>query len=66
MVGGITLFFMAKAMTAASIPPAAPSKCPVMDLVELMATLVFSPNTVFIAMVSKRSLRSVEVPWALI
>ena len=39
MVGGIMPFFMAKIEAMASIAPAAPSRCPVMDFVELMFKL---------------------------
>ena len=48
----------------ASTAPAAPSRCPVMDLVELTATRVSAPNTCLIARVSARSPKGVEVPWA--
>ena len=36
MVGGTMLFFTARTQAIASKAPAAPSKCPVIDLVELM------------------------------
>ena len=46
--------------------PAAPSRCPVIDLVEETASLcACSPNTRLIARVSNLSLYCVEVPWAL-
>jgi hypothetical protein len=45
---------------------AAPSRCPVIDLVDEMARRrAWSPNVVLIAIVSRRSLNGVEVPWAL-
>ena len=48
-----------------SSPPAAPSRCPVIDLVELIATrFAWSPNTDLMAWVSNLSLRGVEVPCA--
>ncbi len=48
---------MASAVAIASIPPAAPSKCPVIDLVDETATLrACSPNTRLMAMVSDLSL----------
>ena len=54
------------AVAIASIPPAAPSRCPVMDLVEETASLrAWSPNTALMAFVSLASLNGVEVPWAL-
>src|SRR6266513_2443657 len=46
-------------------PPAPPSRCPVMDLVELMGTsLARSPNNLFSARVSMTSPSGVEVPCA--
>ena len=36
MVGGIKLLFMLKMEATASTPPAAPSRCPVIDFVELI------------------------------
>ena len=49
-------------------PPAAPRRCPVIDLVELITVfLAFSsPSAIFIALVSYLSLRPVDVPWAFI
>ena len=48
------------------IPPAAPSKCPVMDFVELTGIRwACSPNTCLMAFVSMAS-AIVDVPWALI
>ena len=50
----------------ASTTPAAPSRCPVIDLVELTATLrEWSPSARLIAIVSARSPSSVEVACAL-
>ena len=47
----------------ASIAPAAPSKCPVIDFVELMFNfLACSPNTSLIAFTSDMSPTGVEVP----
>ena len=47
--------------------PAAPSRCPVADLVELMLTLLkLSPNNLPIAFNSIISPSGVEVPWAFI
>lgn len=37
--GGTTSWAMAKTVATASTPPDPPNRCPVMDLVELMATL---------------------------
>jgi len=66
MVGGKTLFRTAKTDAASSTAPAAPSRCPVMDFVELMQSRrACSPKTVWIAIVSYLSLSGVEVPWAL-
>ena len=51
----------------ASTAPAAPSRWPVMDLVELTARrAAWSPNVVWMAAVSQASFIWVEVPWALI
>ena len=60
-------WYSASAVNAPSTPPAAPSKCPVMLLVELTMSPFFaqSPNTAFIALVSAMSPTGVEVPWAL-
>ena len=50
----------------ASKPPAAPSKWPVTDLVELTGTAeALSPSRRFSARVSARSPAWVEVAWAL-
>ena len=47
----------------ASIAPAAPNKCPVIDFVELTATSLYEyQNACLIANVSTLSLISVEVP----
>ena len=48
----------------ASTAPAAPSRWPVIDLVELTGG-ISSPNTWRMAAVSQASFRGVEVPWAL-
>src|SRR2546425_8588186 len=49
-----------------STPPAAPSMCAVIDLVELTGTFLASPpKTRLMAIVSVRSLYGVLVPWAL-
>ena len=49
-----------------SIPPAAPSVCPVIDLVELMASrYAWSPKSRLTAATSAASPNGVEVPWAL-
>ena len=53
-------------MNIVSMPPAPPSKCPVMDLVELMASeSAWAPKTLRMARLSILSLKCVEVPWAL-
>ena len=53
-------------MATASTPPAAPSRWPVIDFVELTASRrAWSPKTVLMARVSVVSLSSVDVPWAL-
>ena len=50
----------------ASRPPAPPSRCPVIDLVDEIASLrACSPKQRLIASVSSLSLYGVEVPWAL-
>ena len=48
----------------ASIAAAAPRRCPVIDLVELIDSLLaaFSPRAIFIAFSSFRSPAGVEVP----
>ena len=57
---------MASAVMPASMPPAAPSVWPVIDLVDDIASfLAWSPNTFLTAIVSFLSLRSAEVPCAL-
>ena len=59
-------WWMASTEKIASMPPAAPSRWPVIDLVEL--TIIFqawSPKARFIANVSARSPSGVEVPCAL-
>ena len=49
-----------------SMPPAAPSRCPVIDFVELTAILrTSSPKAFLSACVSTLSLSGVEVPCAL-
>ena len=58
-----------RAMTAAtaSIPPAAPRACPVMDLVEhrMARRASVSPRASLMAAVSDLSFRGVPVPWVL-
>ena len=66
IVGGTISFLIARTVNAASMAPAAPSKCPVIDLVELIARLyAWSPYILFIAIVSYLSFSGVEVPCAL-
>ena len=66
MVGGTSPRAMASAQIPVSTPPAAPSMCPVIDLVELTISLrAWSPNTFLMAVVSLTSFILVEVPWAL-
>src|SRR5450432_2645404 len=56
IVGGATLSRIASTQKIASIPPAAPSRCPVIDLVELTITVfACSPNEALTAWVSARS-----------
>ena len=63
MVGGMMSFFTARILAIASIAPAAPSKCPVIDLVELMFNLkACSPKTLKMAYVSAMTPKGVEVP----
>src|SRR5688572_5696069 len=67
MVGGRTPSRMAMITKAASTAPEAPSRWPVMDLVDEMGiSYACSPNTVLIAAVSLLSFNGVEVPCALI
>ena len=48
-----------------STAPAAPNRCPVIDLVEEMANfLAWSPKTILIALVSVLSFNGVDVPCA--
>jgi hypothetical protein len=50
----------------ASTAPAAPSRCPIADLVELTGmSAARSPRAALIAFVSAASFSGVEVPWAL-
>src|ERR1700686_775918 len=66
MVGGATPSRIASTEKIASTTPAAPSRCPVMDLVELTARrLACSPKARFIATVSALSPSGVEVACAL-
>src|SRR5262250_2538424 len=66
MVGGTTPLAITRLHTAASIAPAAPSRWPVIDLVEASITFcAYSPKTRLTAVVSVRSFGGVEVPWAL-
>ena len=54
------------AVTASSIAPDAPSRWPIIDLVEETASfLAWAPKVLLIAVVSIASLYGVEVPWAL-
>src|SRR3989441_7422030 len=67
MVGGTTPVWTTSAHTAASTAPAAPSMCPVIDLVDPKISLrACAPNTAFTAAVSAASPCGVDVPWALI
>jgi hypothetical protein len=62
-VGGATCCFTASAENTASTPPAAPSRWPVIDLVELTASfLAWSPKARFTAVVSATSPSGVDVP----
>src|SRR4051794_2437087 len=66
MVGGTTLSRSASTQKIASTPPAAPSRWPVIDLVDdTINFLDASPKQAFIACVSARSPAGVEVPCAL-
>src|SRR5437879_4402388 len=66
MVGGTTPVWTTSAHSAASKAPAAPSRWPVIDLVEPKISLrACGPNTVFTAAVSAESPCGVDVPWAL-
>src|SRR5690242_28465 len=66
MVGGITPRCTTSAHTAASRAPAAPSRWPVIDLVEpKISRRAWSRNTAFTAAVSAASPWGVEVPCAL-
>ena len=67
MVGGTMPSRRAITQATASTAPAAPSMCPVMDLVELtmQARAASSPRASLMALVSQASLRGVLVPWAL-
>jgi hypothetical protein len=66
MVGGETWSRMASALKTASTPPAAPSRWPVIDLVELTATFgARAPSKRLIALVSATSPSGVDVPCAL-
>jgi hypothetical protein len=62
MVGGTLPEWMERAATTASMPPAAPSVCPVTPFVEettsppSLPLSACSPNTLLMAIVSKRSL----------
>src|SRR6266853_1696979 len=66
MVGGMIPIWTTRAQMPASNAPAAPSRWPVIDLVEPKTSLrARSPNTAFTAAVSAASPCGVEVPWAL-
>ena len=60
-------FVIASTQTAPSTAPAAPSMWPVIDFVELTATVraMSSPSAALIATVSAASFSGVDVPWAL-
>ena len=65
MVGGAVWARMARRVKIASIAPAAPRRCPVIDLVDDMATPeAASPSRRSTAPASMPS-AMVEVPWAL-
>ena len=65
-MGGIQPVSRTFTQTQPSNAPAAPIMWPVIDLVELMASLrAWSPKTASMACVSDRSLSGVPVPWAL-
>ena len=67
MVAGKNPSTRAMVVKMVSTAPAAPSRWPVMDLVELTASLAaWSPKVVWMAAVSQASFMEVEVPWALI
>ena len=54
---------IAFAIITPSIPPAAPSPCPVAPFVEeIYKSFALSPNNAFIALVSTTSFVGVEVP----
>ena len=66
IVGGMHPSWIAFAHAIASTTPAAPSMCPVADLVELTARRsAWSPKTARIALASFGSLSGVDVPCAL-
>ena len=67
MVGGRKFSCSASVQITASVAPAAPSMCPVIDLVEETGILYArsSPNTSFRTRVSDASPTGVEVPCAL-
>ena len=65
MVGGATWSRMASTLKMPSTTPAAPSRCPVIDLVPLTASLAAcAPNAFFMAVVSATSPSGVEVACA--
>ena len=60
------MFLQASSVEMASIAPAPPKRCPVIDLPELMDILYeCCPNTFFMANTSGRSPAGVDVPWVL-
>ena len=66
IVGGAIWSRIASTENAASMAPAAPSRCPVADLVELMVALAAAlPSRRSTAPSSISSPSGVEVPWAL-
>ena len=67
MVGGTTPRWSASTVITASSPPAAPSRWPVIDLVEETTSPLraCSPKTLLMAWHSATSPCGVEVPWVL-
>ena len=66
MVGGSTPSHTASTVATPSTAPAAPTRCPVIDLVDETATRsAWSPRAARMALVSDGSPTGVEVPWAL-
>ena len=66
IVGGATWWNTERAVMPASSPPAPPSRCPVIDLVDDTASFwAWSPKQRLMASVSSLSLNGVDVPCAL-